>query len=239
LLFTLVLTPVNIAPYIDHTLLKADVTADQVRRACAEARQFGFAAVCINLQWMALAAAELRDTPVRVCTVAGFPLGASGAAAKLHEAAEALKLGADEVDMVISIGALKDRRNDSVRLEITSLASLCHDAGAWLKVILETAVLSDEEKVRGCELAAGAGADFVKTSTGFGPAGATASDVALMRRTVGAALGVKAAGGIRSYEQALALLSAGANRLGTSASVEIMRNSERSAPASTWSRVTG
>jgi deoxyribose-phosphate aldolase len=212
----------NLAAYIDHTLLRPEASERRIIAMCAEARYFGFAAMCVNTAWVAVCVAELRDTPVKVCATVGFPLGACSSTVKLFETEEALKLGADEIDMVMAIGALKEQRDEAVRREVAAIAELSHAAGAHTKVILETAVLSDEEKTRACRLAMKAGADFVKTSTGFGPAGANPHDVELMRAVVGDRMGVKAAGGIRNLQEALALIEAGASRLGTSASVSIM-----------------
>lgn len=217
----------DIARLIDHSLLHPEASRADILRLCAEAKQFGFASVVVNPYWVPLAAAELRATPVKVGTVVGFPLGASLPAVKVCETEEALKLGAQEIDMVINIGALKSGQNELVEREIRSLAAACHRAGAICKVILETALLTDEEKVRACKLAQAAGADFVKTSTGFGPGGATARDVALLRRVVGAAMGVKAAGGIGTLADFSKMVSAGATRIGTSASGKILREATR------------
>ncbi|HEY6292748.1 MAG TPA: deoxyribose-phosphate aldolase, partial [Terriglobia bacterium] len=198
--------PSDLARFIDHTLLKPEASEADVRKLCAEARQYGFASVCVNPTWVSLCAAELQGTPVKVCTVAGFPLGATTPSVKVFEAEQAVKLGAAEVDMVISVGALKSGQYERVEQEIHALAETCHGGhrgdggGAILKVILECALLTDQEKVIACRLAKSAGADFVKTSTGFGPGGATAHDVELMRLVVGPEMGVKAAGGIRGYE---------------------------------------
>ena len=211
-----------IAGLIDHTILKPEATSAEVRQVCAEARQFGFACVCVNPAWVALAAAELRGTSVKVCSVAGFPLGATSTEVKMREAELAILAGAREIDMVIQVGALKERDYSAVKSDIQSLARLCHAGGALLKVIIETCLLTDAEKVAACALAKLAGADFVKTSTGFSKAGATAADVALMRRVVGPGMGVKAAGGIRTLEDLRAMVAAGATRIGASASVKIM-----------------
>ena len=196
-----VLAPTAIADpasLIDHTLLKPTATADQIRQLCAEAREYRFAAVCVNPVWVPLCAELLAGSPVAVCTVVGFPLGADLSEAKAFEAERCVALGASEIDMVINIGALKDQDFAAVREDIAAVVSSSHAAGAIVKVIIEAAYLTDEEKVAACVLAKDAGADFVKTSTGFGPSGATAADVALMRRVVGPGIGVKAAGGIRS-----------------------------------------
>jgi deoxyribose-phosphate aldolase len=222
--------PPDIARFIDHTLLKPEASEKDVRRLCAEAREYEFASVCINPAWISLCAAELQGTAVKVCTVAGFPLGATTSSVKLFETEQALKLGAFEVDMVINIGALKSGQYDRVEQEIQSLAAACHRGGAILKVILECALLSDQEKVVASRLSKSAGADFVKTSTGFGPGGATAHDVEIMRLVVGPDMGVKAAGGIRGYEDLQRMLAAGATRIGASASVKIMKEAAGQTP---------
>jgi deoxyribose-phosphate aldolase len=216
-----------LAALIDHTILRPDATADEIRQACAEARQYGFASVCVNPARVALAAAELRGSGVKVCSVAGFPLGATPTSVKLHEAESALREGAREIDMVIHIGALKELDYQAVKSDMQSVAALCHAGGARLKVIIETCLLDDAEKVAACTLARMAGADFVKTSTGFSKAGATAADVALMRRVAGPEMGVKAAGGIRTLEDLRAMVAAGATRIGASASVRIMEAAAR------------
>lgn len=215
-----------LAATIEHTLLKAEATADQIRKLCREAVEYGFHAVCVNPGYVALAAEALKGSPVRVCTVAGFPLGATMAEVKAFEAQRAVEQGAHEVDMVLNIGALKSGDSGRAQEDIAAVARACHERGGLCKVILETGLLSDAEKIEGCRLAVAAGADFVKTSTGFGPGGATAADVALMRATVGPEIGVKAAGGIRTYEAAREMLNAGANRLGTSSGVQIVRGAE-------------
>jgi len=214
--------PWDLSPLIDHTLLKADATGPQVETLCAEALAHGFASVCVNPLWVPLAASLLKGSPVRTCTVVGFPLGAAAFRAKAHEAEIALKDGAQEVDMVLAIGAAKSGDWDAVRRDFEGLRAAVPPP-ALLKVILETCLLDDVEKVRACELACEAGLDFVKTSTGFSTGGATEADVALMRRTVGPSLGVKASGGIRTYEVALQMVRAGATRLGLSASVAVVR----------------
>jgi deoxyribose-phosphate aldolase len=210
------------ASLIDHTLLKPTATADQIRQLCAEAREYEFAAVCINPVWVPLCAELLAGSPVAVCTVVGFPLGADLPEAKAFEAERCVALGASEIDMVINIGALKDQDFATVRADIAAVVSSSHAAGAIVKVIIEAAYLTDEEKVAACILAKDAGSDFVKTSTGFGPSGATAADVALMRRVVGSGIGVKAAGGIRSGDDFRSMAAAGANRIGASAGVKIV-----------------
>jgi deoxyribose-phosphate aldolase len=211
-----------IAPYIDHTLLKPEASRDQVIKLCQEAVRFGFASVCINPWNVPLAAEQVRGSAVKVCTVAGFPLGATLPGVKIHEAEEAIKLGAQEVDMVINVGALKSGQDELVEQEIRGVVEACHRSGAICKVIIETALLTTEEKVRASVACKNAGADFVKTSTGFGPGGATAEDVALMRAVVGREMGIKAAGGIRNIEDFKKMVSAGATRIGASASVRIL-----------------
>lgn len=212
----------EIAKYIDHTLLKPEATRADVIRLCQEARKFGFASVVVNPYFVPLVAEHLRGSPVKVCTVVGFPLGATLPQVKVQETEEVIKLGAHEVDMVINVGALRSGSDEFVEQDIRGVVEACHRAGAIAKVILETALLTDEEKVRACAVAKKAGADFVKTSTGFGPGGATARDVELMRLIVGPAVGVKAAGGIRTYEDLKKMVSAGATRIGASASVKIL-----------------
>lgn len=211
------------AALMDHTLLKPDASREQVRQICEEALKYGFHSVFVNPDYLAHAKSVLRGSSVKAGTTIGFPLGATLTTVKLFEAAEALKLGADELDMVLNIGELKSGNRYLVEAEIRSLANLAHDGGAILKVILETALLEDKEKILACALAVEAGADFVKTSTGFSTAGATPNDVHLMRGVVGTKLGVKASGGIRTYRHVEALVEAGANRIGTSASVSIVR----------------
>jgi deoxyribose-phosphate aldolase len=212
----------KIASLIDHTLLKPDAIAADVRRLCAEARQYGFAAVCVNPCWATLAAAELQGSEVKVCTVVGFPLGANTTETKVFETILALQQGAREIDMVINIGQLKGRDELAAEADIRAVVEATHAAGGIVKVILETALLHDAEKVTGCRIAQAAGADFVKTSTGFGPGGATAADVALLRRTVGPTMGVKASGGIRTLEDLKIMIAAGASRIGASSSVRIV-----------------
>jgi deoxyribose-phosphate aldolase len=210
----------NIASYIDHTVLAANATQEKIEKLCAEAREWKFASVCVNTCWTKFCAEQLKGTGVNVCVVVGFPLGAMCTKAKAYEAACAVADGADEVDMVINIGWLKDGKNDLVENDIREVKKACGDK--HLKVIIEACLLTDEEKVRACELSVKAGADFVKTSTGFSTGGAKAEDVALMRKTVGSKVGVKAAGGIRTYEDALKMIEAGANRLGCSAGIAIV-----------------
>jgi len=211
------------AQYIDHTLLKSDATKDQVTQLCKEAHQYKFASVCVNPTNVKLCAELLKDSPVKVCSVIGFPLGASVPETKVFETEQALKDGAVEIDMVINIGALKDRNLDLVARDILGVVHVVHAAGALLKVIIETALLTDEEKQIACLLAKEAGADFVKTSTGFSTAGATVEDVSLMRHTVGPLMGVKAAGGVRSKEDLDKMVRAGATRIGASAGVRIVQ----------------
>jgi deoxyribose-phosphate aldolase len=211
---------------IDHTLLKADASQDQIAQLCYEARKYGFAAVCVNPTHVKLCAQLLQGSSVAVCTVVGFPLGATPPEVKAYETQQALDDGATEVDMVINIGALKSKDYALVERDIATVARTCHAGGALLKVIIEAALLTDEEKVIACQLAKVAGADYVKTSTGFGPGGATTHDVALMRRAVGPEMGVKAAGGIKSYEDAQAMVAAGATRIGASAGVRILQEAQ-------------
>lgn len=211
-----------IASLIDHTLLRADATAADIKRVCAEARQFGFASVCVNPYWVPLLAMELANTPVKVCTVVGFPLGATSTEAKRGETAKAIAAGAQEIDMVINIGELKGGNHEAVKNDIKAVVEEAHAKGAIVKVILETSLLNDNEKAIACTLCKLAGADFVKTSTGFSTGGATAADIALMRSIVGPDMGVKASGGIRSLDDLKKMAAAGATRIGASASVKIM-----------------
>ncbi|MCU1342851.1 MAG: deoxyribose-phosphate aldolase [Candidatus Acidoferrum typicum] len=222
----------EIAGLIDHTLLKPEASRDEIRKLCQEAARFGFASVCINPWNVPLAAEILRGTKVKVCTVVGFPLGATLPHVKIHEAEEAIKLGAQEIDMVINIGALKSGQDDVVESDIRGVVDASHLGGAICKVILETALLTHDEKIRGSAAAKKARADFVKTSTGFSTAGATAEDVALMRAVVGSEMGVKAAGGVRSFEDFKKMVSAGATRVGASASVKIMEEAANAAAGS-------
>lgn len=211
----------SIAKCIDHTVLKPQTTEAAVRKLCAEAAQYGFASVCVNPCWVALCADLLKDTEVDVCTVIGFPLGANTSAVKAFEAAEAIRQGATEVDMVLNVGALKDGNADLVRADIAAVVEVARGK-ALVKVILETCLLTDEEKRIACRLAKEAGADYVKTSTGFSTGGATEADIALMRAEVGPEMGVKASGGIRDYATAQAMIRAGASRIGASAGVQIV-----------------
>ena len=211
----------NLNKYIDHTVLKADTPKAKVQQIIDEAIQYDFMSVCINPTWVSFAAEKLAATDVKVCTVIGFPLGANTSTVKAFEAAEAIKNGADEVDMVINIGAAKDGDWDLVESDIQAVVDASKDVTT--KVIIETSLLTDEEKVKACQAAVRAGADFVKTSTGFSTAGATVADIALMRQAVGPDLGVKASGGVRSIADARAMIEAGATRLGTSNGVDIMK----------------
>jgi deoxyribose-phosphate aldolase len=212
----------DLAAMIDHTLLKPQATEDQLRQLCAEAREFGFATVCVNPAWVPLCSSLLAGSAVKVCTVIGFPLGATLAEVKVYESQRCMALGARELDMVINIGALKSRQYGVVEDDIASVVQVAHSLGASVKVIIEAAYLSDEEKVEACALAKAARADYVKTSTGFGPGGATVEDVALMRRVVGPEMGVKAAGGVKTAEEAKAMIAAGATRIGASAGIKIV-----------------
>ena len=212
----------DMAGMIDHTLLKPNGTEEQIRQLCAEAREFSFATVCVNPAWVPLSAELLAGSPVKVCTVIGFPLGATLPEVKAFEAQRCAQLGARELDMVINVGALKSRLYDVVQEDIAAVVDAAHGLAASVKVIIEAAFLTDEEKVEACVLSKAAGADYVKTSTGFAPTGATVEDVALMRRVVGPEMGVKAAGGVKTAEDAKAMIAAGATRIGASASVRIL-----------------
>jgi deoxyribose-phosphate aldolase len=214
--------PGDLARYIDHTLLRPDASAAEIDTLCAEAKEHGFAAVCINPTWVRRAAENLRGTDVAVASVIGFPFGAATAEVKAHEARRAIRDGAREIDMVINIGELKSGMLDAVRADIAGVSDACHESGAANKVIIETALLTDAEKVVACRLAQQAKADFVKTSTGYAKGGATVFDVALMRETVGPKMGVKAAGGIRTAEDVQDMIAAGATRIGASAGVKIV-----------------
>jgi deoxyribose-phosphate aldolase len=211
----------DLARYIDHTILKPDAKESDVIKLCKEALEYKFASVCVNASNVKLADSFLHGTDVKVCTVVGFPLGATTKETKAFEAAQAIENGASEVDMVINIGALKSGKQDVVEEDIKAVADVCKGK-ALLKVIIETCLLTDEEKVTACELSKKAGANFVKTSTGFSTGGATAEDITLMRRIVGPEMGVKASGGIRNLETALAMIKAGATRIGASASISIV-----------------
>jgi len=218
--------PKSIAALIDHTLLKPDATRPQIDQLCREAAEYKFATVCVNPAWVPVCAAALRGTPVAVCTVVGFPLGATTTDVKQYETRRVIFDGAREVDMVINIGALKSGDVRTVERDIAAVVSACQDAGALSKVIIEAVYLTDEEKVTACILAKAAGADYVKTSTGFGPGGATPADVALMRRVVGSEMGVKAAGGVKNLQDLQGMVAAGATRIGASAGVKILAGKE-------------
>ncbi|WP_110926915.1 deoxyribose-phosphate aldolase [Bacillus massiliglaciei] len=213
---------VNVAGMIDHTLLKADTTKEQIKVLCEEAMEYHFASVCVNPTWVKYAAELLRGSDVKVCTVIGFPLGANTPETKAFETKDAIENGAHEVDMVINIGALKDKDDELVERDICAVVA-ASKGKALSKVIIETALLTDEEKVRACEISVKAGADYVKTSTGFSTGGATVEDVALMRKTVGSQVGVKASGGVRSSADAEKIIEAGASRIGASAGVSIVK----------------
>lgn len=215
----------ELAKYIDHTQLKADTTREQIKKIVAEAKEFEFASVCINPSWVSYCYDELKDTPVKVCTVIGFPLGASSTAAKVFETKQAIVDGAAEVDMVINIGALKSGDEELVQADIKAVVDVAKGK-AITKVIIETALLSNEEKIRACQLAKAAGCDFVKTSTGFSTGGATVEDIKLMRETVGEDIGVKASGGVRDRETMEAMIAAGATRIGASAGVAIIKGAK-------------
>ena len=222
--------PAGVASLIDHTLLKPDAKRSDIEELCREAMQFKFATVCINPTWVALAARLLAGSGVRVCSVVGFPLGATTADVKGYETQRAIFDGSREIDMVINVGALKSGDLRSVERDIEAVVGPCRACHALSKVIIEAALLTDDEKITACTLAKAAGADYVKTSTGFGPGGATAADVALMRRIVGADMGVKAAGGVRDLEGMKAMIAAGASRVGASAGVKIVQQSREQQP---------
>ena len=214
----------SVNSYIDHTLLKADANEEQIHALIDEAKEYQFASVCVNPTWVKTAANALKDSPVKVCTVIGFPLGASTTTVKAFEAKDAIANGADEIDMVINIGALRSRNYKLVEDDIKAVVE---SSGTKLvKVIIETCLLTDDEKIKACQLAKSAGADFVKTSTGFSTGGATIEDIALMRKTVGPDMGVKASGGARTLKAAQAFIKVGANRIGTSSGVAIMKGKE-------------
>ena len=219
-------TAAGVAGMIDHTLLKPDATRQEIETLCREASEYGFASVCVNPAWVALCARLLRGSRVTVCSVVGFPLGATTADTKHFETRRAIFDGACEIDMVINVGALKSGDLRVVERDIEAVTAPCRESGALSKVIIEAALLTDEEKVTACTLAKAAAADFVKTSTGFGPGGATVHDVALMRRVVGDEMGVKAAGGVRDLEAVKAMVAAGATRIGASAGVRIVQESQ-------------
>ena len=223
--------PSGIASMIDHTLLKPDATRRHIEELCHEAAQFHFATVCVNPTWTALAARLLAGSGVGVCSVVGFPLGATTSDVKGYETRRAIFDGASEIDMVINVGALKSADLRIVGRDIEAVTTPCCDCGVLSKVIIEAALLTDDEKVTACTVAKAAGADYVKTSTGFGPGGATAADVALMRRVVGAEMGVKAAGGVRDLESVKAMIAAGATRVGASAGVKIVQQARGETPS--------
>jgi deoxyribose-phosphate aldolase len=225
----------DVAGMIDHTLLKPDASRAEVEKLCREAAEYRFASVCVNPTWIATCARLLHGSTVKVCSVVGFPLGATTPDVKHYETRRALFDGAREIDMVINVGALKSGDLRVVERDIEAVTGPCREAGAISKVIIETALLTDEEKVTACTLAKAAAADYVKTSTGFGPGGATAADVALMRRVVGEAMGVKASGGVKDLDALRAMVAAGATRIGASAGVRIVQESKGGAkgPAGT------
>ena len=212
----------SIARLIDHTLLKPEATASDIRKVCEEARHYEFASVCVNPYWAPIVARELQGSPVKVCVVVGFPLGASATAIKLAETKQAIQDGAREIDMVLNVGELRGGNTEAVRDDIRAVVEAAHAGKAIVKVILETALLNETQKIAGCTLSKDAGAEFVKTSTGFSTAGATVEDIALMRRIVGPGLGVKASGGVRTLEDLKKMVAAGATRVGASASVKIV-----------------
>jgi deoxyribose-phosphate aldolase len=212
----------SVAALIDHTLLRPEATASEIRKICAEACQYGFASVCVNPYWTPLVTTEIAGSQVKTCAVIGFPLGANATFVKVAETVEAVRCGAREIDMVLNIGELRGGNHEDVLRDIREVVEAAHQGGAIVKVILETALLTDEQKIAACRLAKDAGAEFVKTSTGFGPAGASVSDVALMRRVVGAGMGVKASGGIRTLADLQKMVKAGATRIGSSSSVKII-----------------
>ncbi len=212
----------ELARMIDHTLLKPEATKEQVIQLCSEAKNYNFASVCINPSYVLLCSKLLRDTSVKVCTVIGFPLGATSTAVKAFETEHAIRDGAEEIDMVINIGMLKSGDYDYVENDLFAVVTTARRYRSLVKVILETTLLTDEEKIKGCLLAKRAGADFVKTSTGFAKGGATVGDIVLMRKVVGSAMGVKASGGVRTRQEALAMVASGADRIGASASVKIV-----------------
>ena len=222
--------PGGVASMIDHTLLKPDATRKDIETLCREAAEYRFASVCVNPTWVALCASLLPGTGVKVCSVVGFPLGATTPDTKHYETRRAIFDGAREIDMVINVGALKSGDLRVVERDIEAVTSPCREAGALSKVIIEAALLTDDEKITACTLAKAAAADYVKTSTGFGPGGATAADVALMRRVVGEEMGVKAAGGVRDLEALEAMVAAGATRVGASAGVRIVQESQGKQP---------
>jgi len=228
--------PGDVASMIDHTLLKPDATRRDIEALCREAAEYRFATVCVNPTWVALCASLLQPAGVSVCSVVGFPLGAATPDTKHYETRRAIFDGAREIDMVINVGALKSGDLRMVERDVEAVTSPCRESGALSKVIIEAALLTDDEKIAACTIAKAADADYVKTSTGFGPGGATAADVALMRRVVGAEMGVKAAGGVRDLESLKAMVAAGATRVGASAGVRIVQESQGQQPASAAAR---
>ena len=215
----------DIGKYIDHTILKPEATVDEVKKLCREAKEYNFASVCVNGCNAKLVSTELAGSDVKTCVVVGFPLGAMTKEAKAFETSDAIKNGADEIDMVINVGALKDKNYDLLKQDVEAVVNAAKDK-AIVKVIIETCLLTDEEKVKACEISKEAKADFVKTSTGFSTGGATKEDIALMRKTVGEGLGVKASGGVRDYNTAMDMINAGASRIGASASISIVSESK-------------
>ena len=215
----------DIAKYIDHTILKPEATIEEVKKLCREAKEYNFASVCVNSCYTKLVSTELRGSDVKTCVVIGFPLGAMTKEAKEFETNDAIKNGANEIDMVINVGALKDRNYALVKEDIEAVVNGAKGK-AVVKVIIETCLLTEEEKIKACEIAKEAKADFVKTSTGFSTGGATVEDIALMRKTVGEELGVKASGGVRDYKAAIAMINAGASRIGSSNSIVIVNESK-------------
>ena len=215
----------DIGKYIDHTILKPEATVDEVKKLCREAKEYNFASVCVNGCYAKLVSSELAGSDVKTCVVVGFPLGAMTKEAKAFETSDAIKNGADEIDMVINVGALKDKNYDLLKQDVEAVVNAAKDK-AIVKVIIETCLLTDEEKVKACEISKEAKADFVKTSTGFSTGGATKEDIALMRKTVGEGLGVKASGGVRDYNTAMDMINAGASRIGASASISIVSESK-------------
>jgi deoxyribose-phosphate aldolase len=215
----------DIAKYIDHTILKPEATAEDVKKLCREAKEYNFASVCVNGCYTKLVSTELLGSDVKTCVVVGFPLGAMTKEAKAFETTQAIENGANEIDMVINIGALKAKNYALFKEDIEAVVNSAKGK-ALVKVIIEACLLTDEEKVKACEISKEAGADFVKTSTGFGAGGATKEDIALMRKTVGESLGVKASGGVRDFKTAMDMISAGASRIGASASISIVKESK-------------
>ena len=232
-------TPAQIAALIDHTLLKPEAREAQIRQLCREAIEYGFASVCIHPTWVTTCASMLAGSPVKVCTVIGFPLGATLGVVKATETQAVIQLGAQEVDMVINVGRLKDQRYEDVYTDIAGVAQMAHANGALAKVIIETALLTTEEKIAACVISQQAGADFVKTSTGFSGGGATVDDIRLMRQVVGPTLGVKASGGIRTAVDAQQMVAAGATRIGASAGVRIVQDWSAQTDADAPAAVTG